>query len=41
MADAFSFTRIPLAQYAICIGLAFSIIPIVELVKAVQRKARL
>ncbi|MGI6005729.1 MAG: cation-translocating P-type ATPase, partial [Christensenellales bacterium] len=37
MADAFSFTRIPLAQYAICIGLAFSIIPIVELVKAVQR----
>ena len=38
LAAAFGFTPIGVAEYAISIGLALSIIPIVEIVKAIQRK---
>ena len=38
LAAAFGFTPIGIAEYAISIGLALSIIPIVEIVKAIQRK---
>ena len=37
LANAFGFARITLAQYAISLGLAVCIIPIVEIVKAIQR----
>ncbi len=37
-ANAFDFTEIGLAEYAVALGLAFAIIPIVELVKLIQRK---
>ncbi len=36
--DAFGFTPISLAEYFVALGIAFSIIPIVEIIKAVQRK---
>lgn len=36
--EAFSFTAIGLAEYAIAMGLAVVIIPIVELIKLIQRK---
>ena len=37
LATAFGFTQIGLTEYAISIGLAFLVIPIVELVKLIQR----
>lgn len=39
LADAFNFTHISLVEYAVAMGLAISIIPIVEVVKACQRAA--
>ena len=38
LANAFAFTPISLAEYAIALGLAVLIIPIMELVKAIQRR---
>ena len=38
LAGAFGFTRISLVEYAIALGMAVLIIPIMELVKAIQRK---
>ena len=38
LANAFGFTTISLVEYAIAIGLAFLTIPIVEIVKFIQRK---
>ena len=38
LANAFEFTPISLAEYAIALGLAVVIIPIMELVKAMQRR---
>ncbi len=37
-ANAFDFTEIGLVEYAVALGLAFAIIPLVELVKLIQRK---
>ncbi len=37
LANMFEFTQLSVVEYAISLGLAFSIIPIVELVKAIQR----
>lgn len=37
--NAFGFTSISLKEYAVSMGIAFSIIPIVEIVKAIQRAA--
>ena len=37
LANAFGFTHLDLTAYGISIGLAFLIIPIVEIIKAVQR----
>ena len=37
VANAFGFTPIGLTEYGISIGLAFLVIPVVELVKLVQR----
>jgi Ca2+-transporting ATPase len=37
LAKLFSFDHLELSHYAIALALAFSIIPIVEIVKAVQR----
>ena len=39
LANAFGFTPIGFAEYAASIGLAISVIPIVEIVKAIQRAA--
>ena len=39
LADMFEFTHLDLKAYAISIGLAFLVIPIVEVIKAVQRLA--
>ena len=39
LSDAFGFEHISLLEYAIAMGLAVVIIPIIELVKLVQRKA--
>ncbi|MBO7763255.1 MAG: cation-translocating P-type ATPase, partial [Clostridia bacterium] len=36
--NAFNFTPVSLGEYAIALGLAFSVLPIVELVKLVRRK---
>ncbi len=36
--DAFQFQHISLMEYAVALGLAFSIIPIMELIKLIQRK---
>ena len=38
-ADAFEFEHISLTEYAIALGLAFLVIPIVEIIKFFQRKA--
>ena len=38
ISDAFGFEHISLAEYAVALALAFAVIPIVELVKLVQRK---
>ena len=38
IADAFGFTTIGLMEYGIAMGLAFLVIPIVEIVKLIQRK---
>ena len=38
LANAFGFTPIGLAEYGIAMGLAFLVIPVVELVKLIQRK---
>lgn len=38
LANAFAFTPISLAEYAVALGLAALIIPIMELVKAMQRR---
>ena len=40
LAAAFDFTSVSFAEYAVAIGLGFCVIPIVELVKLVQRKNR-
>ena len=37
LASAFGFTPIGLAEYAVSLALAFSIIPIVEIIKKIQR----
>ncbi len=37
LAETFGFTTITLTEYAIALGLAFAIIPLVELVKLIQR----
>ncbi len=37
LANMFEFTKLSFAEYAISLGLAFMIIPIVEVIKAVQR----
>ena len=37
LADAFDFTAISAAEYAVAMGLAVLVIPVVELVKCVQR----
>ena len=37
LANMFEFTKLSLQEYAISLGLAFSIIPIVEIIKAIQR----
>ena len=39
LANAFGFTPIGLTEYGIAIALAILVIPIVEIVKAFQRKA--
>ena len=39
LADIFSFTHLDAKAYAISIGLAFLVIPIVEIIKAIQRAA--
>jgi len=39
LADAFGFTPIGFLEYGIALGLALSVIPVVELVKLLQRKA--
>ena len=39
LADAFEFEHISLMEYAIALGLAFLVIPIVEIIKFFQRKA--
>ncbi len=39
LATAFSFESISIAEYAMAIGLALTVIPFVELVKAIQRRA--
>ena len=36
--DAFEFSNISLTEYAVALGLAILVIPIVELVKLIQRK---
>ena len=38
LAAAFDFTSVSLVEYAVAIGLGFCVIPIVELVKLIQRK---
>ena len=38
LADAFGFTAVSLAEYAVAIGLGVLVIPIVELIKLIQRK---
>jgi len=38
IANAFGFTTIGLAEYGIAIALAFLVIPVVEIVKLIQRK---
>ncbi len=38
LANMFEFTQLSITEYAISLGLAFLIIPIVEIVKAIQRK---
>lgn len=40
LANAFGFEHISLAEYAVALALAFTVIPIVEVVKLVQRKVR-
>ena len=40
LANAFEFEHISLTEYGIAIGLAFLVIPIVEVVKIFQRKCR-
>ena len=35
---AFNFTPVPIGEYAIALALAFSVLPIVELVKLIRRK---
>jgi Ca2+-transporting ATPase len=37
LAEMFEFTKLGLEEYAISLGLAFLIIPIVEIIKAIQR----
>ena len=37
LAAAFSFTTVTLREYAVAIGLGALVIPIVEIVKAIQR----
>lgn len=38
LASAFNFTMVSIKEYAIAVGLGFMVIPIVELVKLIQRK---
>ncbi len=40
IANVFEFTTIEFKEYAVALGLAFLIIPIMELVKAIQRKGK-
>ena len=39
LAAAFSFTAVTFREYAVAIGLGFCVIPVVELVKLIQRKS--
>ena len=38
LANAFQFTAVGFKEYAIAIGLGFAVIPVVEIVKLIQRK---
>ena len=38
LAEAFGFAHISLAEYGVALAMAFSVIPIVELVKLVRRR---
>ena len=40
LAEAFEFTSVSFVEYSIAIGLGFMVIPIVELVKLIQRRCR-
>lgn len=37
LSEAFAFTHISFAEYGVALALAFSIIPIIELIKLIQR----
>jgi len=39
LSNAFGLEHISLVEYAISMGLAISVIPIVEIIKAIQRKS--
>ena len=38
LAEAFEFEHISFMEYAIALGLAFLVMPIVEIIKLIQRK---
>ncbi len=38
LSNAFGFEHISIAEYAVAMGLAFLIIPIMEIIKAIERK---
>ncbi len=40
LANAFDFTRLGVKEYATALGLAFSVIPIVEIIKFIQRRVK-
>lgn len=40
LSDAFGFTHISAFEYFVALGLAFAIIPIIEIIKLIQRKAK-
>ena len=40
LSTAFGFETISLAEYAVAMALAFSVIPVVEIVKAIRRAAQ-
>lgn len=40
ISDMFKFQHISFEEYVVAMGMAFSVIPIVEIVKFIQRKMR-